>query len=63
MAESITGARCTAETHKAILVVIDDEDEYWIPKSQIDEDSEVYAAGHSGTLIVTTWFAEKEGLT
>lgn len=48
---------------KAILCVFDDQSEHWIPKSVIDEDSEVYDAEHSkGTLIVNRWFAEKEGL-
>lgn len=60
--ETFKGARCTAETRKAILVQIDDE-EYWIPKSQVEDDSEVYQSGDEGELVVTSWFAEKEGLS
>jgi hypothetical protein len=50
------------ETAKAILVKFDDGKTTWIPKSVIDDDSEVYKMGTSGTLIVKEWFAEKEGL-
>lgn len=49
------------ETEKALLVDIDGE-EKWIPKSQIHDDSEVYENGHEGTLVITGWFAKKEGL-
>jgi hypothetical protein len=52
---------CRAETDKAILCVIDGE-EHWIPKSHVDDDSEVYAKGHEGTLIVTEWIAKQKGL-
>jgi len=47
-------------TDKALLCVIEEED-HWVPISQVHEDSEVYDEGHKGTLIVTAWFAEKKG--
>jgi hypothetical protein len=51
------------ETAKAILCVFDDQEEHWIPKSVIDDDSAVFDAEHGrGTLIVSRWFAETEGL-
>jgi hypothetical protein len=53
------------ETQMALLCVIEigkRKQERWIPKSQIHDDSEVYRAGHRGKLIITGWFAEKEGL-
>lgn len=53
---------CDAESDKAIKVVIG-QDEYWIPKSQIHDDSEVYTKNTNGTLIVAEWWAEKSGLT
>jgi hypothetical protein len=56
-----SGVECRAETDKAILCVIDGE-EHWIPKSHVDDDSEVYAKGHEGTLIVTEWIAKQKGL-
>jgi hypothetical protein len=46
------------ETEAALLVEIEGE-EFWIPKSQIDDDSEVYKADTEGTLIITLWLAEK----
>jgi hypothetical protein len=51
---------CLQETDKALLCLIDGE-ETWVPQSQILEDSEVYAKGHEGTLVVTKWFAHKKG--
>jgi len=50
------------ETQKSILVEADIFDEpTWIPVSQIDDDSEVYGIGHTGTLIVTSWLARTNG--
>jgi hypothetical protein len=34
---------------------------FWVPRSQIDDLSEVYDSDHEGTLIVSQWFAEKRG--
>ena len=50
-----------AETDKAILVRFDDR-ELWVPKSQVSDNSDVYEKGDSGNLIISPWFAEKEGL-
>jgi hypothetical protein len=52
----------TVETDKAILVQLPNLDEEWIPKSQIDEDSEVKAEGDEGTITVTRWIAEQKGI-
>lgn len=53
-------------TNKALLVELRDglraDEEVWIPLSQIHDDSEVWGAGDEGELVVTSWFAEKEGL-
>lgn len=58
----IYNAKCTAETAKAILVEADGFDEpTWIPQSQIDDDSEVYGKGDEGTLVISEWFARKQG--
>lgn len=56
--ENIT---CKAESERAILVEIEG-DEYWIPKSQVDDDSEVYAKDHSGELVISEWIAEQKGI-
>lgn len=59
----IDDVRCKQMTPKALLVVIEDE-EYWIPQSQIDDDSEVYDDNEhrEGTLVISEWIAEKKGL-
>jgi len=53
-----------AETDKAILVEIEGE-KHWVPKSQIEDESEVYSkesGAEGGTLIVSEWWARQEGL-
>ena len=53
---------CIAETEAAILVQIDDE-EVWIPRSQLHpEDNEVREVGDVGELVITEWIAEEKGL-
>lgn len=37
------------------------DDEMWIPQSVIHDDSEVYASGQSGDVVVETWWAEDRG--
>lgn len=58
---------CVAESEKAIKVVgpeIGSEaNNVWIPKSQIHEDSEVYANATDGDLIISLWIAKEKGLT
>lgn len=56
-------AVCTRETTDAILVEIDGEGEYWIPKSQIGGESEVQGEGDKGNLAISEWFATQKGLT
>lgn len=51
-----------AESDKAILVDIDGV-KLWVPKSQIDEESEVYSKkSGGGLLVVSRWWAEQKGL-
>ena len=61
MAVELTDVEAKKETEKAILCDIDGK-EMWIPKSQIDDDSEVFEEGHYGTLIITDWIAEQKEL-
>lgn len=51
------------ETDAALLVRFADGKERWFPKSAIHDDSEVFEEDGEGTLVVKTWFAEKEGLS
>lgn len=57
----IDDAKVLKATAKALLVKIGAR-EVWIPQSQIMDDSEVWDAGDEGALVITAWFAEKEGL-
>lgn len=51
------------ETAKALLVRIESKS-YWLPKSAIHDDSEVFDGldNSEGKLVVQQWWAEKEGL-
>lgn len=58
------GVEFIAATDKAVRVEIEG-DQYWVPKSQISEDSEIDGdskKGDVGTLIATKWWAEQENL-
>ena len=61
---SLGHGTCRKETAKAVMLRLTEqgEDEVWIPKSVIHDDSEVYAEGHDGDVVVKRWWAEKEGL-
>lgn len=56
------GVEAVAETGSALLCRIDGSD-VWIPKSQIDDDSEVFEKGHEGKLVVSEWIAKEKGLS
>ena len=50
----------------ALLCKIEDsdlgwDDDVWIPKKMIHEDSEVYKKGTEGKLIITEWIAKQKG--
>ena len=61
--ESLGNGKCVKETAKAIRVELDDlGDKIWIPQSQVHENSEVWKDGQEGEVIVSDWFAKKEGL-
>lgn len=55
-------ARALRDSGRALLVHLEDVGEdAWVPHSVIDDDSEVYAEGHAGELVVQGWFGRKEG--
>lgn len=56
-----SGTVCKKETDMALLCVIDGK-EYWIPKSQIVEGSEVNSEEDEGVLLLTQWISEQKGL-
>jgi hypothetical protein len=55
-------AVCDKETQAALHVILETGEVYWVPKSVVDDDSEVYEDGHEGILVLKYWWAEKEGL-
>lgn len=63
---SFENCLCVAETLKAIQVEMGDgrkeKELVWIPKSQIDDDSEVWKKDQDGKLVVSEWIAEQKGL-
>jgi hypothetical protein len=59
--ESLYDVEAIAETDLALLCLIDDQ-EIWVPKSQITDDSEVKEEGDAGILTVTAWFTKRSGL-
>jgi hypothetical protein len=55
----VEDVECLKETDKALLCVINGK-ERWVPKSVVDDDSEVYGVGDEGKLVIHEWWAEKE---
>lgn len=55
-------ATCIRDTAKAFLIAAKDENgrpvEFWVPKSQVHDESEVYDLGHTGTIVMKDWWAE-----
>lgn len=53
------------ETDMALLVRLPDQEEsVWFPKSQVDDDSEVFDDDENsrGKLVVSEWIAQEKGL-
>jgi hypothetical protein len=65
-AYSLGQGKVLRETDKAILFENIDDEQLWVPKSVIHDDSEVWADAddkREGELIVKQWWAEKNGHT
>lgn len=66
-AESVTyrGCKALVETENALKVAVPVKGNMvpiWIPKAQIDDDSEVFKMGTEGRLVIPLWLAEAKGL-
>lgn len=62
---SLGNVLVTGGTKGALKVQMDDLSTRWIPRSVVDEDSDVTPdaqSGEDGDLCVAQWWAEKEGL-
>ena len=55
-------AECDKETRNALHVVLETGEAYWVPKSVVADESEVYEEGHEGRLVVKLWWAERNDL-
>jgi hypothetical protein len=54
----------TKETDKAFLVLTEDEEELWLPKSQIENQGRDYNVGDTdGSMCITHWLATEKGLS
>jgi len=58
---SFEHVRAIKQTASALLCVIEGK-ERWVPRSCVDDDSEVYQESQEGTLVVSEWWATKAGL-
>lgn len=58
----VPGVRVRKEARGALLVQLEDGRLIWVPKSQIDEASEVWAEGDEGTLVIPEWLAIDRGI-
>jgi hypothetical protein len=56
---AIPHVRALSETAKALRCDFGDDDDHWVPKSQIADQSEVKRKGDRGSLLVPKWWAEK----
>ena len=60
---TIEEAEAVKQTPDALLIHSDNlPEDLWFPRSQIDDDSEVYELGHKGDLVVSEWIAIQKGL-
>lgn len=64
---SVTIKDCTLikKTEKAIQVEVPKRGSFWIPESQIDDDSELWCSskiGETGKLVISDWIAEQKDL-
>ena len=57
----LENATIKRETDASFLIVLNDE-EYWIPKSQVDDANSYNVGDTDVTLIITKWIAECKGL-
>lgn len=58
----VPAAKALDETPNGALVVLVGRGRVFIPKSLIDDDSEVWEVGQEGELVIPTWLANEKGL-
>lgn len=55
-------AEVLRETDLALLLLLDDDDEHWVPKSVIEDADDITTGDTDLEVQVAEWFCEKEGL-
>lgn len=59
-------ATCVAASKNAICVTLgkpgEGRTEFWIPSSQVHDNSEVYQKGDTGKLIMSRWIAQQKNI-
>jgi hypothetical protein len=60
----VEDVRCIHESEKALKIRLNgvDRRDLWVPRSAVSPESEVQEVGDEGTLLVATWYAEREAL-
>lgn len=59
---TIPNVTCSGETPGGALVIHAGGEKVFIPKAAVHENSEVYAPGHEGDLVIPYYLAEEKGL-
>jgi len=59
--QEIEITNCLRVTEKAVLLEIDEE-EVWIPFSQIEDNKEKITKGYEGVLFLSTWICDKNNI-
>jgi hypothetical protein len=54
--------RIVRETNGAFLLQLDEDNEVWVPKSQVADAADYSEGDENLILSVTSWWADKEGL-
>jgi hypothetical protein len=61
---SLGKGKCTGRSRSGLALRVELANETrWIPNSMIHDDSEVFAPGNEGNVVVNGWWADKEGLS
>lgn len=54
--------RILKETDRAFLLLLDDDEELWVPKSVISDEGDYNEGDANCTISIQQWFADKEGI-
>jgi hypothetical protein len=55
-------AEVVLKKSKAMMIILDDDSERWVPFSVVEDNGEEFAIGERSRLYVEEWFAERESI-